>query len=69
MIYAGLGDSDTLFHFLNMACDKKSLWMPSFAVEPKFLPFRDDPRYQKLLARMNLPAQHASPGKAASASP
>jgi tetratricopeptide (TPR) repeat protein len=69
MIYAGLGDSQTLFQFLNIACDKKSLWMPSFAVEPKFSPFREDPRYQKLLVRMNLPAPRASPGKAASVSP
>lgn len=65
MIYAGLGDSETVFKFLNLACDKKSLWMPSFAVEPKFLRFREDPRYQKLLARMNLPAQRRPLGPAA----
>jgi tetratricopeptide (TPR) repeat protein len=61
MIYAGLGDSEKVFQHLNVACDKRSSWMVSFPVEPKFFPFRKDARYQKLLARMNLPASRFSP--------
>jgi serine/threonine protein kinase/Tfp pilus assembly protein PilF len=61
MIYAGLGDSEKVFQHLNVACDKRSSWMVSFPVEPKFFPFRNDVRYQKLLTRMNLPARRLSP--------
>jgi hypothetical protein len=63
MIYAGFGDSENVFQHLNVACDKRSGWMVSFPVEPKFFPFRDDTRYQKLLTRMNLPASRLSPDR------
>lgn len=56
MIYAGLGDTEKVFQHLKVACDKRSSWMVSFPVEPKFFPFRHDGRYEKLLTRMNLPA-------------
>jgi hypothetical protein len=63
MIYAGLGDADRVFRHLNAACDKRSSWMVSFPVEPKFFPFRPDARYQKLRARMNLPASRPAPDR------
>ena len=63
MIYAGFGDSEKVFAQLEVAGDKRSSWMVSFPVEPKFLPFRQDARYQKLLARMHLPASRPSPDR------
>jgi tetratricopeptide (TPR) repeat protein/predicted Ser/Thr protein kinase len=63
MIYAGFGDSEKVFQQLNVACDKRSSWMVSFLVEPKFFPFRHDVRYQKLLTRMNLPASRLTPDR------
>ncbi len=61
VIYAGLGESDRVFEFLNAAADRKSSWIPSFPVEPKFTLLRQDSRYQKLLARLKVP-RPPSPG-------
>jgi serine/threonine protein kinase/tetratricopeptide (TPR) repeat protein len=54
-IYAGLGDSDRAFEYLTAALNKKSAWLPSIVVEPKFNHLRHDRRYGEILARMNLP--------------
>jgi len=54
-IYAGLGDPDRAFEYLTAALDKKSSWLPSIVVEPKFNHLRNDPRYAQILARMKLP--------------
>lgn len=60
LIYAGLGQADQVFEYLNVACDKKSAWLPSIVVEPKFDALRSDPRYRAILARMKLPAKPAA---------
>jgi hypothetical protein len=57
MIHASLGETEELIANLNLACDKKSTWIPSLIVEPKFFPFRSDPRFQRVLSRLNLPPQ------------
>jgi tetratricopeptide (TPR) repeat protein len=54
MIYAGLGDAQKVFEFLERACDKRSMWISSFRSEPKFTPYRNDPNYQRILARLKL---------------
>jgi hypothetical protein len=54
-IYAGLGDADRTFEYLTAALDKKSAWLPSIVVEPKFKHLRNDRRYGEILARMKLP--------------
>jgi serine/threonine protein kinase/Flp pilus assembly protein TadD len=55
MIYSGLGEADEVFRHLNLACDRKSSWIPSLSVDPKFTGLRTDPRYYQILARLNLP--------------
>ena len=55
LIYAGLGDADRAFEYLTAAFDKKSAWLPSIVVEPKFSHLRNDRRYEEILARMKLP--------------
>ena len=54
-IYAGLGDADRAFEHLTAALNKKSAWLPSIVVEPKFNHLRNDRRYGEILARMKLP--------------
>jgi serine/threonine protein kinase/tetratricopeptide (TPR) repeat protein len=54
MIYAGLGDAQKVFEFLERACDKRSTWISSFRSEPKFTPYRNDPNYQRILVRLKL---------------
>lgn len=54
-IYTGLGDADRAFEYLTAALNKKSAWLPSIVVEPKFSPLRNDRRYAEILARMKLP--------------
>jgi serine/threonine protein kinase/tetratricopeptide (TPR) repeat protein len=54
-IYAGLGDADRAFEYLTVALNKKSVWLPSIVVEPKFNHLRNDRRYGEILASMKLP--------------
>jgi serine/threonine protein kinase/tetratricopeptide (TPR) repeat protein len=56
MIHAGLGDADQAFASLEAACDKKSPWLHSFVLDPKFLHLRGDPRYGQIAARLNHPS-------------
>jgi tetratricopeptide (TPR) repeat protein len=55
VIHAGLGDADKMFECLHQACDKRSIFISSLPTEPKFAPYRSDPRYQRILMRMKLP--------------
>jgi TolB-like protein/Tfp pilus assembly protein PilF len=57
MAYAGLGDAEQLFTHLNQALAVRSTWMPSLPIDPKFAPFRADPRFGELLAKLKLPAK------------
>src|SRR5262249_7848640 len=43
-IYAGLADADRVFENLSTAFNKKSAWLPSIVVEPKFNHLRKDRR-------------------------
>ena len=54
-IYAGLGNADRVFEYLTAALNKKSAWLPSIVVEPKFNHLRNDHRYEQILASMKLP--------------
>ncbi len=53
-VYAGLGDKDKAFEWLEKGFeDKGNLWWITFEIP--FEPLRDDPRYKDLMKRMNLP--------------
>lgn len=52
--YAATGQVDAMFEELNTACRQHSPGLPSFHNEPVFDPYRLDPRFQALLAKMNL---------------
>jgi tetratricopeptide (TPR) repeat protein len=54
IVYAGLGDNDQAFNWLEKACNVRP-GSPFFAVDPRMEPLRSDPRYKKLLQRIGLP--------------
>ena len=56
LIYAGLGEKDQAFEWLEKAYEVRDQGMSSLKVEPPLDPLRSDPRFQDLLRRMNFPS-------------
>ena len=54
VIHAGLGDRDSAFQWLNRAVDYGCYSITFLAVSPLFDSLRDDPRFDRLLRRLNL---------------
>jgi hypothetical protein len=54
VIYAGLGDKEQAFAWLNRACDERDNWLNYLKVEPRLDPLRSDARSTKLLQRVGL---------------
>jgi len=54
-VYAGLGDRDKAFEWLEKAYDERSPGLTWLKVEPMLDSIRSDPRYADLLRRMGLP--------------
>ena len=54
-VYAGLGDRDKAFEWLERAYDERSPGLTWLKVEPMLDSIRSDPRYADLLRRMGLP--------------
>lgn len=55
IIYVGLGDNDNAFSWLEKGYDERFAGLIYFGLEPLFSSLRSDPRYDGLIARMNLP--------------
>ena len=53
-VYAGLGENDLAFAWLERAYADHSYWMIYLNVEPTLDGLRRDPRFDDLLRRMNL---------------
>jgi hypothetical protein len=51
-IYAGLGDRDQAFAWLEKAYQERSMTFVLFKVEPMYDSLRADPRYSKLVSRI-----------------
>ena len=58
-LHTALGEKDEAFRWLNY--EHLHAWVPWVRVIPEFEPLRDDPRFQDLLRRMNLPHETALP--------
>jgi serine/threonine protein kinase/TolB-like protein/Flp pilus assembly protein TadD len=54
-IYAGLGDKNQAFAWLEKAYEGPDIWIAFVNVDPAFDSLRSDPRFQDLLRRMNFP--------------
>jgi len=65
--YVGLGRVDETFEALDIACLDRDPMLAHIAVEPRFMPLRDEPRFRALLARLGL-STSPSPSAAAPAS-
>jgi tetratricopeptide (TPR) repeat protein len=53
-LYARLGNKDEAFMWLNKAVDERASGIPNLKVDPKFDSLHSDPRFAKVLQRMNL---------------
>jgi DNA-binding winged helix-turn-helix (wHTH) protein/TolB-like protein/Flp pilus assembly protein TadD len=53
-IYAGLGDKDQAFKWLEKAYDERDIWLMNLKVDPVFNRLRSDRRFPDLLARTGL---------------
>jgi eukaryotic-like serine/threonine-protein kinase len=54
LIYAGLGEKDAAFEWLNKAYDARALRLMSLSVHPRFASLRSDPRFKILIQRTGL---------------
>jgi tetratricopeptide (TPR) repeat protein len=55
MLYAGMGKKQETLSWLEKAYDERNGRMANLAVHPQFAFLRGEPRFEKLLARMNVP--------------
>ena len=53
-IYAGLGEKDQAFKWLEKANDERDIWLMNLKVDPVFSKLRADRRFADLLARAGL---------------
>jgi len=55
LVYAGLGDKDSTFSWLQRAYTGRSHWLVWLKLDPRWSNVRPDPRFEKLARRLNLP--------------
>jgi hypothetical protein len=54
ILYAGLGDSDQAFQWLEKTCQDRTSRMTILQVDPFLDPLRSDPRFADLVRRVGL---------------
>jgi DNA-binding winged helix-turn-helix (wHTH) protein/TolB-like protein len=54
-IYAGLGDKDQTFKWLEKAFEEKDIWLMNMRVDPVLKPIRSDVRFSELIQRIGIP--------------
>ena len=54
LVYAGLGDRDGAFWWLERSLERNEPSISSLIVDPKLDPIRDDPRFEKLVGKVGL---------------
>ncbi len=55
VIFAGLGEKDRAFEWLDKAYEDRSTMLVYFRMDPRIWGLRPDPRFESLLRRMNFP--------------
>lgn len=53
-VYAGIGDSEPVFVWLEKAYEERSTWLTLVKADSRFDRFHPDPRFQRLLVRLGL---------------
>jgi eukaryotic-like serine/threonine-protein kinase len=56
-VWAGASDREKVIQWLEESDRRRETFLPWAAIDPTLDPFRDDPRFQALLRRMNYPTQ------------
>ncbi len=56
-VYAGAGDNDKAFEWLEKAYDIRDPWILLINVNPRYETLRKDPRFKAFMEKMNLPAE------------
>jgi len=54
MVYAYMNNLDSAFALMGIAFEERDYWLTSLKISPDWDKFRDDPRFDSLLNRMNL---------------
>ncbi len=55
LVYAGLGEKDQTFLWLDKAFDERSHWLVWLKTDPRWAPVRSDKRFAELVNRVGLP--------------
>ncbi|MFN2532155.1 MAG: tetratricopeptide repeat protein, partial [Pyrinomonadaceae bacterium] len=55
LVYAGMGERDKAFEWLNKAFDERSHWLVWLRLDPRWDSIRSDRRFIELVNRMHLP--------------
>ncbi len=58
LLYAGLGDKDEAFAWLDQAFEERSAYLMEIHVDPMFDPLRADPRFAEFVRRVGLPPEN-----------
>jgi tetratricopeptide (TPR) repeat protein len=59
VVYAGFGDKEQMFNWLDKAYLERSTWLVHLKWDDRFAEFHTDPRFTTLLRRMGLPSADA----------
>ena len=55
LVYAGLGEKDKVFEWLNKAYEERSNWLVWLKSDPRWTILRNDKRYEELVQKVGLP--------------
>ena len=55
LVYAGLGETDNAFQWLNKAYDERSNWLVWLKLDPRWYGIRSDKRFDELARKVGLP--------------
>ena len=57
LVYAGLGDKEKTFEYLDKAYEERSNWLVWLKSDPRWEPIRSDDRYSELIRKVGLPGK------------
>ncbi len=55
LVHAGLKERERMYDWLDRAYQDRSTWFSWLKYDPRFTPYRQDPRFQEILRRIGLP--------------
>jgi len=55
LVYAGLGETEQAFAWLNKAYEERSNWLVWLKSDPRWAPLKSDKRFKELVNKVGLP--------------